>query len=816
MIFQHYFEMDIRNLVFNIAVKLKRQSNSCIIPGNRHADLLTPQNLTRYIMKKIISGILAFTLAVFILSTVPQAALATGAGTVVYRNTQQIANNLSFTDTISYIDGIQRQESYSLSLTGKGDAYPIIMACDTIYGSLTIEKMIAYAESQGRNVLAAINTDFFSMKTGVPLGLVVENGVYKSSPECHTAVAFKADGSVVFSNSPEVTITLLNNGSGTDMTNSGQTVTLTHFNKYRVDGGGMYLFSSAFSTVSTRTSTPGWFVRFKILSGTPVVTGTISLEVAEILTSDSAVPIGDGYLVLSAADVAGLGAEFSKFKVGDAVTMTTSCSDANLNDAQWATGGGDILVKDGAITDQTTWDKAISAKNPRTAFGVKADGTVISYVVDGRESDNSAGLTLQSLAEEMLARGCVSAINLDGGGSSAISVRMPGLFTSAVQNNPSDGSSRKCAAYLLFVTDKVSDGQVKYLAVQNDGPVVLAGSSVNLSYLATDGGFKPVALPGDVKAVSSGLGTVSGTVYKAGSVHGVDTVTLSSQTTGATGYGTIHIIYDPTDLIVTSSGSTAPLTAMTLWPGDTVQLGATAAYCGLPVIADQTAVKYTISGDIGTVTSDGLLTAGTAAGVTGSINVAIGGKSVAIPVTVAGYNDVAFDHWAKPSIKGLTDKGIVGGTTPTTYAPEQTIRRGDFILMLYRAAGKPVVETAATFTDVLPTDYYATAIAWAESKGIATGGGGGLFNPTGTLTREQAFSFLYRALDDLNIPFADASPDCLGTFKDQSTLSGYAVTPTATLVTMGIVNGAYGNLMPADPMSRAGMAKILFEALNKA
>ena len=766
-------------------------------------------------MKRIVTSILVCALALSLLTAMAATALAAGAGTVVYKNTQQIADNLSYTDTISYINGAERQKHYELSLTGKGDAYPIIMACDTIYGRLTIDHMVSYAEKQGKNVLAAVNTDFFSMKTGVPLGIVIEDGVYKSSPEQNTAVAFKPDGSVYFSDNPEVNITLTNNGGLADMINSGQTVSLTHFNKFRVDNGGLYLFSAAFSTISTRTTAPGWFVRFKIISGAPSVAGTMTLEVAETLTSDSDVPIGEGYLVLTAGDAAGLDTEFTKFKVGDTVTMTTSCTDPNLNDAQWATGGGDMLVRDGAITDQTAWDKAISPKNPRTALGVKADGTVISYVFDGRESDHSSGLTLKSLAEEMLERGCINAVNLDGGGSSAISIRMPGLTTSTLQNRPSDGSSRKCAAYLLFVTDKVSDGKVKYLAVQNDGPVVLAGSSVGLNYLGTDGGFKPATVPGDIKAISAGLGAISGTTYQAGLVHGVDKVMLSSPSTGATGYATIHIIYDPTDLTVTATDIPAPVTALTVWPGDSIQLTASASYCGLPVVSDPSATKYTVSGDVGTLSDTGLFTVGAAAaGVTGSITISIGGKSAVIPVTVTGFNDVPLDHWAKPPIQSLTARGIIAGTTPTTYAPDQSIRRGDFVLMLYRAAGKPALEAPATFSDVKPEDYYAAAIAWAEAKGIAQGDGTGVFNPTGTLTREQAFTFLYRALDDLNIPYTDATSDCLAMFADTASVSDYAITPTATLVTMGVVSGAYGNLSPADAITRAGMAKILYTATN--
>jgi beta-glucosidase len=183
-------------------------------------------------------------------------------------------------------------------------------------------------------------------------------------------------------------------------------------------------------------------------------------------------------------------------------------------------------------------------------------------------------------------------------------------------------------------------------------------------------------------------------------------------------------------------------------------------------------------------------------------------------VTVAGFDDVATDHWAKPAIKGLTEQGVITGTTSATYAPDQTIRRCDFVLMLWRAAGKPAASAPTTFTDVMQEEYYAAAVAWAESVAIAQGDGTGLFNPTGTLTREQAFTFLYRALDDLKIPYADALPDCLGAFSDRDSLSGYAVTPTATLVNMGVVSGAYGNLSPAVAITRAGMAKILFAALG--
>ncbi len=82
-----------------------------------------------------------------------------------------------------------------------------------------------------------------------------------------------------------MTSTLTNNGSLSDVTNTGQTGTLTNFiNTKRNPAVSLQL---PLSTVSTRTSTPGWFVRFKILSARrrcPYMT----LEVVEPLLTDQA------------------------------------------------------------------------------------------------------------------------------------------------------------------------------------------------------------------------------------------------------------------------------------------------------------------------------------------------------------------------------------------------------------------------------------------------------------------------------------------------------------------------------------------------
>ena len=80
-------------------------------------------------------------------------------------------------------------------------------------------------------------------------------------------------------------------------------------------------------------------------------------------------------------------------------------------------------------------------------MGVTASGEVILLVADGRQPALSRGLSLEETARLLLAMGADDAINLDGGGSSAM-VLGPGAV-----NAPSDGQERAVNnAVLLFVT----------------------------------------------------------------------------------------------------------------------------------------------------------------------------------------------------------------------------------------------------------------------------------------------------------------------------------------------------------------------------
>ncbi len=124
-----------------------------------------------------------------------------------------------------------------------------------------------------------------------------------------------------------------------------------------------------------------------------------------------------------------------------------------------ALGGNTIIVKNGQAVDySSSGDTYFTTRQPRTAVGIKEDGTVVFMVSDGRQEPYSAGLTMYEIGQLMKDLGCVSALNLDGGGSSTYLSREQGTDNLECKNSPSDGTERPVANSFLVLSDTVSDG----------------------------------------------------------------------------------------------------------------------------------------------------------------------------------------------------------------------------------------------------------------------------------------------------------------------------------------------------------------------
>ena len=223
--------------------------------------------------------------------------------------------------------------------------------------------------------------------------------------------------------------------------------------------------------------------------------------------------------------------------------------------------------------------------------------------MDGRQSGYSIGLSQVNLADELLRQGCVTAVNLDGGGSTSFSLWIPGQNGPAVRNKPSGGSLRACATYLLLVTGQGS-GSPRKLAPNQTGQVVLTGSSLPLPGVSvTDEVLNPVSYTPQALTYSSlsGLGTISGSTYTAGWTPGTDTIRVLSGD-GLEGNAL-------SSFRVSRSGSTSALSSLQVKPGEQVQLTVSGTYWGRNATFDFSNTAVSVQGNVGTVDKNGLFTA---------------------------------------------------------------------------------------------------------------------------------------------------------------------------------------------------------------
>ena len=112
------------------------------------------------------------------------------------------------------------------------------------------------------------------------------------------------------------------------------------------------------------------------------------------------------------------------------------------------------------------------------------------------------------------------------------------------------------------------------------------------------------------------------------------------------------------------------------------------------------------------------------------------------------FTDVKETDFFYDAVLWAVDEGIVAGTTATTFTPNGSLLRAQFVTFLWRHAGQPEPATNVNpFIDVKSTDYFYKAVLWAVEEGIVAGISSNQFAPNMVTTRAQAISFLWRYLD---------------------------------------------------------------------
>lgn len=112
--------------------------------------------------------------------------------------------------------------------------------------------------------------------------------------------------------------------------------------------------------------------------------------------------------------------------------------------------------------------------------------------------------------------------------------------------------------------------------------------------------------------------------------------------------------------------------------------------------------------------------------------------------TDSGFVDVDEGSWYARAVVWAEAAGVTTGTSPTTFAPDREVSRGELATFTWRTAGEPVPAGTAGFTDVDGAAFYATAVDWMAEHGITTGTTPTTFSPEATVTRAQMVTFAFR------------------------------------------------------------------------
>ncbi|MBR0510663.1 MAG: phosphodiester glycosidase family protein [Clostridia bacterium] len=113
-------------------------------------------------------------------------------------------------------------------------------------------------------------------------------------------------------------------------------------------------------------------------------------------------------------------------KAGTPVVDTLQETPELRRELAHAVGGLQMLVRDGKLYELSLLEPFSYVRHPRTAAGITKDGQILLVEVDGRIPAHSNGASLTDLAKLLIAFGADRAVNLDGGGSSAVYIKENG------------------------------------------------------------------------------------------------------------------------------------------------------------------------------------------------------------------------------------------------------------------------------------------------------------------------------------------------------------------------------------------------------
>jgi exopolysaccharide biosynthesis protein len=304
-------------------------------------------------------------------------------------------------------------------------------------------------EREGHKVVAAINADFFSFKTGWPVNIQVENGEFVFGTQTQRSHLILDD-----KNRPHIERT---NFDGWVKPVRGKSYTISGINDVHKDDA--IILHTSFSDTATSSAGGGKTVSLNLLNSSwsvcdtlrMVVNGSGSPDLTHIPPEEAALWIGNGPSVSSAGE---------EMKFGDTVLVYLGIRPLIRNTRTILGGVGMIVANGKPVSDsvnvgEKTNINFLTARHPRTFVGFDRDSTKLFLcVVDGRQQ-TSVGMNFREMAEFLLSIGVWNAVNFDGGGSTTMVIR------GKIVNSPSDKTGERPVANSFQVISLGPPGSVR-------------------------------------------------------------------------------------------------------------------------------------------------------------------------------------------------------------------------------------------------------------------------------------------------------------------------------------------------------------------
>ncbi|HJS26431.1 MAG TPA: phosphodiester glycosidase family protein [Actinomycetota bacterium] len=282
--------------------------------------------------------------------------------------------------------------------------------------------------------LAGVNGDYGDLGPGSPVHPFAQDGeLLRTSNAFGTAFAVTRDESTVLFGNPRLDVTI------TD-TSSGREFTLERWNQGDPAPGELVGFSPLGGTLEPP---PRFACNARLLPQgppTPAEPDGVDRQYVVDVVGCFAEPLArSGGVVISAAPATDEAVELLALQPGTTVRLHWTIGWSNVFDV---VGGAPLLLRDGDLVGICN---SACGRHPRTGVGVTASGEILLVVVDGRQPRWSRGATMFEFARILRDLGAVTAMNLDGGGSSEMVVK------GDVVNRPSDGHERAITNAILVL-----------------------------------------------------------------------------------------------------------------------------------------------------------------------------------------------------------------------------------------------------------------------------------------------------------------------------------------------------------------------------